>query len=92
VLFTLVVASTRVRGSELVPIRSCTEFNFSITVPCNFNVSTYVYFGEKGFRISPATFNLGPISEGSDRCLAGAAASLELTGGKLAFDNFWGQS
>jgi len=57
-------------------------FDFCLTVPCNFNTSISIYVGEKEIKISPKTFNLGPISDGSDRCLAGAASDKSLTGSK----------
>lgn len=46
-----------------------------LSVPCNFATPISVYFGGKEFKISPATFNLGPVSNGSDTCLAGAASN-----------------
>jgi Eukaryotic aspartyl protease len=66
-------------------------FDFSITVPCNFNTPISVYVGGKEVKISPATFNLGPVSAGSDTCIAGAA-SIEVLAevGKLASDNLLG--
>ncbi|KAH9988225.1 Asp-domain-containing protein [Russula vinacea] len=54
------------------------------TIPCNFNTPISVYVGGKEVQISPATFNLGPVSTGSDTCIAGAAA-IEV----LAEANFW---
>jgi cathepsin D len=51
-----------------------------------------MYFGGKEIEISPETFNLGviPTDDGSERCLAGAASDAQLTGGKLASDNYHG--
>ena len=37
-----------------------------------------------GVEISPATFNLGHVSEGSSTCAAGASADPSLTGSTLA--------
>jgi len=53
-----------------------TTFDFPITVPCTFNTTISVYVGGRGFKIAPATFNLGPVSEGSDTCIAGAASNV----------------
>ena len=39
--------------------------------------------GGKEISISPATFNLGPVTPGSNLCMAGAAANPSLTGGEL---------
>ena len=62
-------------------------FIFYISVPCNFTTPISIYVGKKEIKITPDTFNLGPISNGSDRCFAGAAWLKQLTGGKLASDN-----
>lgn len=69
-----------------------TTFDFSITVPCDFDTPISVYIGEKEIIVTPTSFNLGPISEGSKTCLAGAASSTSLEGGKLAFDNVLGDN
>ncbi|KAF8492841.1 acid protease [Russula emetica] len=50
------------------------------TIPCDFDTPISVYVGGKEIRISPDTFNLGPISNGSEICLAGAASDEELIG------------
>ncbi|KAI0279434.1 acid protease [Russula aff. rugulosa BPL654] len=50
------------------------------TIPCNFTTPISIYVGKKEIKISPDTFNLGPISNGSDRCFAGAAWLEQLTG------------
>ena len=63
-----------------------TTFDLSITIPCNFNTSIAVSVGGKEVEISPESFNLGPESEGSDTCVAGAASDESLTGSKLASD------
>jgi hypothetical protein len=60
---------------------------FIISVPCDFDTPISIYVGGKEIKISPDTFNLGPLSTGSDRCLAGAASDDQLTGGKLAPDD-----
>jgi len=39
--------------------------------------------GGKEVSISPASFNLGPVSPGSNRCVAGAAADPTSTSGEL---------
>lgn len=44
----------------------------------------------KEIKISPETFNLGPVEPGSDVCYGGAASDDSLTGGKLASDNLMG--
>jgi cathepsin D len=60
-------------------------FDFSLPVPCNFSTPISVYVGGKEIKISPDTFNLGPVLvEGSDTCLAGAVSNDALTGGKFA--------
>jgi hypothetical protein len=43
----------------------------------------------KEVEVSPESFNLGPESEGSDTCVAGAASESDesLTGSKLAYDD-----
>ncbi|KAN0118079.1 acid protease [Russula decolorans] len=50
------------------------------SIPCDFDTPISIYVGGKEIEISPDTFNFGPISNGSDRCLAGAAWLEELTG------------
>jgi len=51
------------------------------TIPCNFSTPISVYVGGKEIKISPDTFNLGPVLvEGSDTCLAGAVSNDALTG------------
>ncbi|KAI0292193.1 acid protease [Multifurca ochricompacta] len=52
-------------------------------IPCNFNAKISVNFGGKDFNVDPKMFNLGPIDQSSNLCLAGAASSNSL--GK----NFW---
>lgn len=54
-----------------------------ISVPCNFNTPISISVGGKEFEISPASFNLGPVSDGSDTCIAGAAEDAAITGGNL---------
>ena len=81
----LAMACTQVRGLVLLPIRIFTMFASSITVPCNFDIPISVYVGGKEVKISPASFNLGPVSPGSDTCIGGAASDAGLKGGKLAF-------
>jgi len=57
----------------------------SLAVPCNFSTPISVYVGGKEIKISPETFNLGPVLVGgSGACLAGAASNDALTGGKFA--------
>jgi cathepsin D len=68
------------------PIR-CLKTVLSITVPCNFNTPISVYVGGKKIQISPESFNLGAVAQGSNTCIAGAASDSALTGGKLASDN-----
>jgi cathepsin D len=58
-------------------------FTFYISVPCNFNTPISIDVGGKTVDISSASFNLGPVSQGSDICIAGAAADQSLTGGEL---------
>ncbi|KAH9979408.1 acid protease [Lactifluus volemus] len=53
------------------------------TIPCSFNTSLSINVGGKTVNISPASFNLGPIFEGSTTCVAGAAAATSLNG------DFW---
>lgn len=55
----------------------------SILVPCTFDTPVSVNVGGKAVRISPGSFNLGPVSQGSSTCIAGAAAEEALTGGEL---------
>jgi hypothetical protein len=62
------------------PIKFHTTFDFSIAVPCNFNTEISVFVGGKEVKISPATFNLGPVSQGSNSCIAGAASDAQLAG------------
>lgn len=71
----------------VLPIRHRLTFDFSITVPCDFVPSVSVFVGGLEVVIPPASFNLGPISTGSNTCLAGAASDDRLTGSKLASDN-----
>ena len=65
---------------------------FSITVPCDFNTPISVYVGGKEVKISPESFNLGPVSPGSNTCIACAASDVDLTGGALASDNLPGEN
>jgi cathepsin D len=55
-----------------------------IPVPCNFNTPVSINVGGREVEISPATFNLGAVSPGSNNCVAGAAADPSLEGSKLA--------
>ena len=64
-----------------------TTFDVSITVPCDFDTLISIYVGGKGIKISPDIFNLGPVDDSFERCLAGAASDGQLTGNKLASDN-----
>ncbi|KAI9440395.1 acid protease [Lactarius indigo] len=41
------------------------------TIPCNFSTVVSFEFGGKRFPVSPSTFNMGSISEGSDTCVGG---------------------
>ncbi|KAI9463767.1 acid protease [Russula earlei] len=50
------------------------------TIPCDFDTPISIWVGSKEVHISPASFNLGPVSEGSSNCTAGAAADSSLTG------------
>ena len=75
----------------MLPIRCRVTSDFSITVPCNFNTPISIYVGGKEIKISPASFNLGPVSPGSTTCYAGAASDDSLTGGKLISDNLFGK-
>ena len=54
-----------------------------LLVPCKFDTPVSVEVGGKTVSISPASFNLGPVSPNSSTCLAGAAADKTLTGGEL---------
>jgi hypothetical protein len=64
----------------VLPISHLTTFDFFITVPCNFSTPISVYFGETEIKIFPDSFNLGPVSEGSGTCFAGAASNAALQG------------
>ena len=74
----------------MLQTKRLTTFDFSITVPCNFDTPISVYIGGKEIIVTPTSFNLGAISEDFNTCLAGAASSTALNGGKLAFDNVSG--
>jgi len=50
------------------------------TIPCNFNTPISISVGGREIEISPASFNLGPVSDGSDTCIAGAAVSATFIG------------
>ncbi|KAI9510779.1 acid protease [Russula earlei] len=52
----------------------------SYTIPCDLNPSISISVGGREVEISPASFNLGPVSEGSSTCVAGASADPNLTG------------
>jgi hypothetical protein len=56
------------------------SYNSNTIVPCTLNTSISMNVGGKEVSISPHTFNLGPISQDSDLCIAGAAADSTLTG------------
>ncbi|KAG1747412.1 Asp-domain-containing protein [Suillus lakei] len=47
------------------------------TVPCSTidSIAPTLTFGSKDFAVSAATFNLGPVSQGSSDCIAGIAGS-----------------
>jgi hypothetical protein len=51
------------------------SYNFNTIVPCTLNTSISINVGGKDVSISPASFNLGRVSPGSDLCIAGAAAA-----------------
>ena len=85
----VVLACTAVRGL-ISQSAAAIEFEFDyyyLTVPCDFDTPISVYVGGKEITISRETFNLGPLSIGSNQCLAGAAWLKELTGRKLASRN-----
>jgi hypothetical protein len=63
------------------------ESFFYSLVPCSFNTSLSIDVGGKTVDISPASFNLGPIFEGSTTCVAGAAAATSLNGGELTYSS-----
>jgi hypothetical protein len=87
-LWTILLAIIPVRGRLSLPVSCRNSFYFYfLTVPCDFNALISIYVGGKEIKISPDTFNLGPISDGSNQCFAGAAWMAELTGGKLASDD-----
>ncbi|KAH9984825.1 acid protease [Russula vinacea] len=71
-------------GAQPLPPQNGVGF---YTIPCDFNTPISVYVGGKGVKISPESFNLGPISAGSDICVAGASsdATLEVETGS----QFW---
>jgi cathepsin D len=58
--------------------------NLYSLVPCSFNSTISINIGGKIINISPASFNLGPIYEGSTSCFAGAAA-LPSQSGELTY-------
>jgi len=51
------------------------------TIPCTLNTPISINVGGKEISISPASFNLGPVSKDSDLCMAGASADATLSGG-----------
>jgi cathepsin D len=53
------------------------------TIPCSFDTPISIDVGGKTVSISPASFSLGPVSQNSSTCIAGAAADKTLTG------DFW---
>ena len=85
------MASILVRGLVVLSINCRITHDFSITVPCDFNTPISVYVGGKEVKISPESFNLGPISADSKTCLAGAASDavleVEIAARKLAPHN-----
>jgi cathepsin D len=50
-----------------------------VLVPCNFNTPVSINVGGMAVSISPASFNLGPVSDSSSTCVAGAASNPSLT-------------
>ncbi len=56
---------------------------FNTIVPCTLDTPVSINVGGKEVSISPDSFNLGPVSQGSNICIAGAAADPTLTGGEL---------
>ena len=76
------MALTIVRS--LVPLISRHHsYNVNTIVPCSLNTSISMNVGGKHVSISPASFNLGRVSPGSDLCLAGAAGNRLLTSSEL---------
>ena len=76
-------APTLVRSLVSLISRHAFIYDFDALVPCTLDTPISINVGGKEVRISPATFNLGPVSQGSDRCLAGAGADPTMTGGEL---------
>ncbi|KAI0253317.1 acid protease [Lactifluus subvellereus] len=66
----------RIPGARLAPHHGRGIY----TIPCDFNTSISIDVGGKDIVISPASFNLGPLSDNT--CLAGAAA-------EHALNEFW---
>ncbi|KAF8442210.1 aspartic peptidase domain-containing protein [Boletus edulis BED1] len=56
-----------------IPGSNCMTTDGTCTVPCaTINGTAPVFrFGERDFRVSPATWNLGPYTVGSSDCIAG---------------------
>ncbi|KAG6369343.1 aspartic peptidase domain-containing protein [Boletus reticuloceps] len=56
-----------------IPGSNCMTTDGICTVPCaTINGTAPVFrFGERDFRVSPATWNLGPYTDGSSDCIAG---------------------
>ncbi|KAI0064042.1 acid protease [Artomyces pyxidatus] len=52
------------------------------TIPCDFKTPISMTFGGQAFAISPDTFNMGQVSEGSKRCIGGLAV-------ETSFESFW---
>ena len=76
-------ALTLVRSLVSLISRHAFTYDLDALVPCTLDTPISINVGGKEVRISPATFNLGPVSQGSDLCMAGAAADPTLTGGEL---------
>jgi len=50
------------------------------TIPCTFNTTISIDVGGKTVSITPASFNLGPVTPNLSTCMAGAASDPTLIG------------
>ncbi|KAI0062158.1 acid protease [Artomyces pyxidatus] len=74
----------QIDGAEAAP-----EYGDGIyTIPCTFDTPIELTFNDVTFSVSPSTFNLGPVAQGSSTCVGGLGADDDLYGLWIVGDVF----